>query len=348
MTSNDEMWASVVARDKSADGRFYYSVASTGVFCRPSCPSRLANRENVRFHATCAEAEAAGFRACKRCKPTAPVADDAVYAARIAEACRIIDQSDTPPPLEDLARAVGVSPFHFHRVFKAAVGVTPKAYAVAKRQSRVRENLTRSRTVTEAVHDAGFNSNGRFYAGSGDVLGMTPTSFRAGGADAEIKFAVGECALGSILVAQSASGICAIFLGDDPAALVRDLEDRFPRATLIGADGAFEALVAAVVGFIETPQSAFDLPLDIRGTAFQHRVWDALRRIPPGTTISYADLAQRIGQPSAVRAVARACAANAIAVVIPCHRVVRTDGSISGYRWGVERKRALLKTEADG
>ncbi len=344
-TGDGARWAAVVARDRTADGTFYYSVATTGVYCRPSCAARLPKRENVRFHKSCAEAEAAGFRPCKRCKPNdSPLAHR--HAVKMAEACRLIEAAEEPPSLEALARAAGLSPHHFHRLFKAIIGVTPKAYAVAHRQKRVRDNLTRSTTVTEAIHDAGFASSGRFYADASEVLGMTPTDFRAGGKNAELKFAIRECSLGLILVAVSDKGIAAIQLGDDPDALAHDLQDRFPRGRLIGADRAFERLVAKVVAFVEAPRTGLDLPLDIQGTAFQHRVWMALRDIPAGATATYAEIAKRIGRPEAVRAVAGACAANKIAVAIPCHRVVRLDGGLSGYRWGVERKRRLLEREA--
>jgi AraC family transcriptional regulator, regulatory protein of adaptative response / methylated-DNA-[protein]-cysteine methyltransferase len=342
---DEARWNAVVARDRSYDGKFYYSVASTGVYCRPSCPARLAKRANVRFHDTIAEAEAAGFRSCKRCRPNEP-ALDALHAAKITEACRFVEEAEEAPKLDELARRVGLSPYHFHRLFKAIAGVTPKAYMVAHRQARVRDKLRRTNSVTEAIYDSGFNSSGRFYADSTKILGMTPRAFRACGADAEIKFAVGECSLGSILVAASKKGVCAISFGDEPDALVRDLQDRFPKARLIGGDVDFERLVAKVVGFVEAPTIGLDLPLDIRGTAFQHRVWAALRDIPVGSTASYTDIAERIGEPKAVRAVAGACAANKIAVAIPCHRVVQNDGSLSGYRWGVDRKRALLDKEA--
>lgn len=239
-----------------------------------------------------------------------------------------------------------MSPYHFHRVFKSVTGLTPKSYAVAHRARRAREKLAGGSTVTEAVFDAGFNSSGRFYESANQVLGMTPTDFRAGGANTEIRFAIGQCSLGAILVAQSRRGVCAILLGDDPEALLNDLQDRFPRATLIGGDREFEQLVARVVGFVERPELGLDLPLDIRGTAFQQRVWQALRKIPAGATRSYAEIARSIGAPGSVRAVAQACAANALAVAVPCHRVVRSDGSLSGYRWGVERKRALLARES--
>jgi AraC family transcriptional regulator of adaptative response/methylated-DNA-[protein]-cysteine methyltransferase len=249
------------------------------------------------------------------------------------------------PALDDLAAAAGMSRFHFHRVFKAVAGLTPRAYAAACRAKRVRDELDRSVTVTDAIYSAGFNSNGRFYAASSGILGMTPTGFRAGGPGASIRFAVGECSLGSILVAASEKGLCAILLGDDPDALARDLQDRFRNASLIGGDEAFEGWVARVVGFIEEPRRGLDLPLDVRGTAFQQRVWRALCEIPFGSRATYGEIAAAIGEPGAVRAVAQACAASPLAVAIPCHRVVRSDGTLSGYRWGVERKRALLRRE---
>ncbi len=344
-TSDDARWAAVVRRDPAADGSFYYSVRTTGVYCRPSCGARLARRENVRFHATCTDAERAGFRPCRRCRPNEAGLTEQ-HAAAVARACRLIETAEELPSLEALARAARMSRFHFHRVFKAVTGLTPKAYAAARRTERVRDELTRGRTVTEAIYGAGFNSNGRFYATSGQVLGMTPTKFRAGGEGAAIRFAVGECSLGSILVAATDKGVCAITLGDDPEALVRDLQDRFPKAQLIGADKDFERLVAKAVGLVEAPALGADLPLDVRGTAFQQRVWQELRAIPPGTTTTYTEIAARIGAPESVRAVAGACAANSIAVAIPCHRVVRRDGALAGYRWGVERKRALLDREA--
>jgi AraC family transcriptional regulator, regulatory protein of adaptative response / methylated-DNA-[protein]-cysteine methyltransferase len=315
---NAERWAAVVRRDGHTDGLLYYAVQTTGVYCRPSCPARLAQREHVQFHATCDAAEQASFRPCKRCCPNAAA----------------------------LAKAAGMSRYHFHRVFTAITGVTPKAYAAAHRAQRVRDALSRTATVTEAIYRAGFHSHGRFYATSSEVLGMTPTHLRSGGHGTTIWFAIGECSLGAILVAKSDRGVCAIPLGDDPDELARDLQDRFPRANLIGDDGAFEQLVAQVVDFVEAPGIGLDLPLDVRGTAFQQRVWQALREIPAGETASYTDIANRIGSPNSVRAVAQACAANAPAVAIPCHRVVRNDGGLSGYRWGMERKRAQLEKEA--
>jgi AraC family transcriptional regulator of adaptative response/methylated-DNA-[protein]-cysteine methyltransferase len=342
---HDPRWTAVVMRDASANGSFYYSVATTGVYCLPSCPSKTALPKNVRFHATREEAEQAGFRPCKRCRPDQP-ALAIRHAARIAEACRLMEREVTAPPLAELARRAGMSPYHFHRLFKSIVGVTPRAYAVAQRAHKLRERLQRQDSITDAIFEAGYGSSSRFYEHADTLLGMTPTNFRQGGTAVEIRFAVGECSLGALLVASSARGICAISLGDDPEALVRALQDRLPRATLIGADSAYEAVIAQAVGLIDTPGQGFNLPLDIRGTAFQQRVWQALRNIPSGTTLSYAELAARIGKPGASRAVAGACAANMLAVAIPCHRVVRTDGSLSGYRWGVERKQALLEKEA--
>ncbi len=342
---HDPRWHQVVARDRSADGKFCYSVATTGIYCRPSCPSRTANPKHIRFHDTPGDAQAAGFRACKRCKPDQP-SSDLQNTRTIARICRLIEQAEEIPPLAELAAAADLSPGYFHRIFKAVTGVTPKHYAAAHRADKVRAGLGRASTVTEAIYDAGFNSNGRFYEKANEMLGMTPSAYRTGGANAAIRFAVGECSLGSILVAKSEKGVCAILLGTDPDALVRDLQDRFPRARLIGGDAAFETLVAHVVGFVEAPCLGLDLPLDVRGTAFQQRVWTALRQIPPGSTVSYSDVARTIGAPGAVRAVAGACAANTLAVAIPCHRVVRNDGALSGYRWGVERKRALIDREA--
>jgi len=342
---NDSRWAQVIARDRSADGQFWYSVATTGIYCRPSCPSRVANPKNVQLHDTLEEARATGFRPCKRCNPDG-LSLDAENAALVAKACRLIENSEEEPGLNDLASAVERSPSHFHRLFKAATGLTPKDYADAYRATRVREGLMTSNSVTEAIYDAGFNSSGRFYEKSTEMLGMTPTQYRSGGVNEDIRFAVGECSLGTLLVASSKKGIAAILLGGEPDKLVRELQDRFPKARLIGADREYEALVARVVGFIEAPGQGLDLPLDIRGTAFQQRVWRALQDIPVGRTVSYTELARRIGSPKAVRAVAGACAANNIAVAIPCHRVVRNDGSLSGYAWGVERKRALIAKEA--
>jgi AraC family transcriptional regulator of adaptative response/methylated-DNA-[protein]-cysteine methyltransferase len=334
-----------MARDAGADGKFYTAVATTGIYCRPSCAARRPRRENVRFFATCADAEAAGYRPCKRCKPNAPSLHQE-HAAKIARACRLIETAAEEMKLDDLAQAAGLSPFHFHRIFKATVGVTPKDYALAHRHKRMRDSLKGSRSVTEAIYGAGFNSTGRFYADAAKTLGMSPSRYRAGGADTEIRFAIGPCSLGATLVAATEKGVAAILLGDDPAALERELQHRFPRARLIGGDKSFGKLLAKVIAHVDAPGPSLDLPLDVRGTAFQHRVWAALCAIPAGTTATYAEIARRIGAPKAVRAVAGACAANPLAVAIPCHRVVRSDGGLSGYRWGVARKRALLEKEA--
>ncbi len=346
-TEQDARWAAVVARDARADGTFYYSVSTTGVYCRPSCPSRRANPKNVRFHASTADAERAGFRPCQRCRPGQPSVAE-VHAATVGNICRWLARAERIPTLEALAKRAGLSPYYFHRVFKAVTGLTPRAYAEAVRARRIRRTLKRSKSVTDAIYEAGFNSAGRFYHTADRFLGMSPRNYRAGGAGAEIHFAVGECSLGSILVAQSARGICAILLGDDPDALVKDLQDRFPRARLVGGDPSFEEVVARVVGFVEAPAIGLQLPLDVRGTAFQQRVWQALSEIPIGATATYADIAGRLGTPRSTRAVAQACAANPLAVAIPCHRVIKTDGSLSGYRWGIDRKQALLDREARG
>lgn len=346
LTQADPRWAAVLARSAAADGSFWYSVVSTGVYCRPSCAARTPRPENVRFHASCADAETAGFRPCQRCKPRQPSAL-AHHAESVTQACRILE-AEGATPLGTLAARVGLSSSHLHRIFKQATGLTPKAYAAAQREQRVRSALGQATdSVTDAIYEAGYQSSSRFYEKSGQVLGMTPTRYRAGGAAQHIRFAVGQCSLGAILVAHSGQGLCAILLGDDPDALVRDLQDRFAQAQLVGGDADYEALVAQVVAFVEAPGLGLALPLDVQGTAFQQRVWQALRSIPPGQTASYAEIAARIGAPAATRAVAQACGANALAVAIPCHRVVRSDGALSGYRWGVERKRALLQREAD-
>jgi AraC family transcriptional regulator of adaptative response/methylated-DNA-[protein]-cysteine methyltransferase len=344
-TLNDPRWSSIATRDAAADGKFYYAVATTGVYCRPSCAARLARPENVKYFENCAAAEGAGFRPCKRCKPDR-VGIAQQNTRKIAEACRLIEESEDVPSLAELAKYAGMSVYHFHRTFKATTGLTPNDYAAAHRGQRVRNSLERSNTVTNAIYEAGFNSSGRFYENTNKVLGMTPSQFRAGGTDTEIFFAVTQCSLGSILVAQSKKGVCSILIGDDPALLAQELQDQFPKANLIGGEPGYEAVVARVVALIEDPGIGLDLPLDIRGTAFQQRVWRALQQIPPGSTATYADIAKKIGVPKAVRAVAQACASNVLAVAIPCHRVIRMDGTLSGYRWGVERKRALLKREA--
>ena len=343
-TADDPRWLRVLARDKAADGAFWYSVATTGVYCRPSCPSRTASPGNVTLHDTLAEARATGFRPCKRCDPEGKGLQ-AEQAELVARACKLIEESEESPSLGALAEAAGLSPAYFHRLFKAQTGLTPKAYAAAHRAQRLRSSLAQGRAVTEAIYDAGFNSSGRFYEASTGMLGMTPGRYRAGGVREVIRFAIGETSLGAILVASSERGVTAILLGDDPEALAQELQRRFLKARLIGGDAGYEQLVARVVGLVEAPGLGLDLPLDVRGTAFQQRVWKALREIPAGSTATYAEIARAIGAPKATRAVAGACAANGLAVAIPCHRVIRNDGALSGYRWGVERKRALLDRE---
>lgn len=339
--TEDARWGALVRRDADFEPAFVYGVSSTGIYCRPACPSRLPRPENVRFFETGAEAVKAGFRACKRCRPDQA---EALHADRLNAICREIKAAETPLSLKVLAKRADLSPYHFHRLFKAHTGLTPAAYGRAMRGARLRESLKTSGSVTEALYEAGFNAPSRLYAQADAALGMTPSAYRAGGVKEEIRFAVGQCRFGAVLVAQSGRGVCTIALGDDADVLIRGLQDDFPQAHLIGGDAGFETHVAQVVGLIEDGQG-FDLPLDIRGTVFQQRVWQALRAIPAGTRLSYAQVAEAIGAPSAVRAVASACGANRLAVAIPCHRVVRSDGSLSGYRWGVARKEALLAGE---
>lgn len=343
-TINDPRWQKITARDKSADGQFWYSVITTGIYCRPSCPSRTPKPSNVTLHDTLESARASGCRPCKRCNPDGG-STDAANASLIAQACRLIETSEVPPSLEALANAINLSPAYFHRLFKTQTGLTPKSYASAHRARKVRDGLSLGLKVTDVLYDAGFKSNGRFYAQSSAMLGMIPKHYRKGGLHEVLYFAVAECSLGTVLVASSAKGVASILLGDEPDTLVRDLQDRFPKAKLIGADADYEQSIAKVIGFIEDPNRGLDLPLDVRGTAFQQRVWQALRQIPAGETATYAEVAQKIGQPTATRAVAGACATNHIAIAIPCHRVIRNDGSLSGYRWGIDRKRSLLSRE---
>ncbi len=345
-TEADPRWAAVKAKDATKDGTFVYAVATTGVFCRPSCGARLPRPENVSFFATTALATRAGFRACKRCKADAPPLAER-QAAQVAELCRMIEARDDVPSLDELAAKIGASRFHTQRIFKRTTGVSPRQYAAQLRATRVRDELRTSGSVTEAIYAAGYDSSARFYEHSNALLGMPPKTYREGGTELAIRFAVGQCSLGAILVAATERGVCAIALGDDPQALVDDLARQFPRARLHGGDAEFERWVAQVVALVEEPRLGLELPLDIRGSAFQQRVWQALAKIPVGTTMTYAEVATAIGAPQSVRAVARACATNPIAVAIPCHRVVRTGGGDSGYRWGIARKRELLARERE-
>jgi len=342
---DDQRWRAVMARDKDADGTFVFAVRTTGIYCRPSCPARRPKRENVELLDSPALAEAAGFRPCKRCRP-ADGDEGSDITALIAAACRHIERSRSLPSVTELAQTAMMSRAHFQRTFKAVTGLTPKGYAEAVRTRRLHAELAGAPTVTDAMYASGFSSSGRFYESARDRLGMPPAAYRAGGLDVTIAFAVAGTSLGAVLVAGTDAGICAVLLGDDPDLLARDLQDRFPRAALGPGDERFHRWVAAVVGQIERPDAASALPLDVQGTAFQRQVWEALRSVPVGTTTTYAELARRIGRPTAVRAVAQACGANHLAVLVPCHRVVRTDGSLSGYRWGVDRKAELLRREA--
>ncbi len=348
VASSDPRWVAVISRDMTKGDSFVYAVTTTGIYCLPGCPSRLPKAENVIFFATREAAANAGFRACKRCSPDS----SSLKTQRqnlVEELCRFIQDAEQTPSLAELSARAELSPYYLHRLFKQITGVTPNAYARMNRIKRVRAGLipgtNNKENISATAYAAGYQSNSRFYAEATQSLGMEPKKYRAGGMNTQIYFALGECSLGSILVAQSERGICAISLGDDPDVLLEELQTQFPHATLIGDDTHYEVLVAQVIGIIEQPHTPFDLPLDIRGTLFQQKVWNALQKISPGQTLSYSQLAELIGSPGASRAVASACAANVLAVAIPCHRIVRSNGELSGYRWGVARKQALLKRE---
>jgi AraC family transcriptional regulator of adaptative response/methylated-DNA-[protein]-cysteine methyltransferase len=339
-------FAALAARDRRADGRFVYAVMTTGVYCRPSCGARRPRAENVRFYADGAAAMAAGYRACKRCRPNG-VGDGEANEAMVAAACRRMAAAERAPLLAASAAEAGLSAFHFHRIFRAATGVTPRAFYEARRSERARRALAAAESVTAAIYEAGYESSSRFYAAAPGRLGMKVGIFRAGGPGERIEFATAACALGFVLVARTAVGICAISLGQDAGELQAGFAGRFAQAVLV-EDGGLGEEVRAVVAMIEAPGTGISLSLDIRGTAFQQRVWAALRRIPAGRTASYTGIARDLGKPRAVRAVAGACAANELAVAIPCHRVVRADGGLAGYRWGLALKRRLLDVERDG
>lgn len=347
--TDQERWEAVTSRDRRAEEAFVYAVVTTGIYCRPGCASRRPKRENVRFYDTGALAEADGYRPCKRCTPDAATAEERRLQV-IVQACRRIqaalDAGDDPPALADLAAGAGLSPSYFHRTFKRIVGVTPKQYAMERRANRARDGLPASPTVTDALYEAGYGSSSRFYRDARATLGMKPSTSRNGGTGARIRYTVAPCDLGWVLVAATESGVCAIYMGEAPQGLVGRLRARFPEAASVEDDPDLAAWVGAVVAFTDAPQVGLDLPLDIRGTAFQRRVWAALRQIPLGETASYGEVAARIGQPTAARAVAQACAANELALAVPCHRVVRGDGRVGGYRWGTERKEWLLEREA--
>ena len=333
----DAAWRAVLARDRAADGRFVTGVLTTGIYCRPSCAARHPKRENVRFFASGAEAGAAGLRACLRCKPDEVTRE----AAALEKALRLIDRAETPPSLEALARSAGYSPFHFHRLFKRATGVTPAAYARAKRARSMTMTLETNGRVTDAIYDAGYSGPGRFYADAKDRLGMTPSTWRDGGRGETIRWARAETSLGTMLIAATERGICRLSFDEGEAELRR----RFPNAAIEPGGAAMAELLARTVAAVEAPERPHDLPLDVRGTAFQEAVWGELARIPPGESLSYAALAARAGRPGAVRAAGTACGANRVAILIPCHRARRGDGSPGGYAYGLERKAKLLERE---
>lgn len=340
-------WTACLARDRSADGQFVFGVHSTGIFCRPSCAARRPRRAHVRFYESATQARRAGLRPCRRCDPEGG-GQDARDAARVERTCRLLETSSVPLPLSTLAQRAALSPFHFHRLFKRLTGMTPAAYQRAQRGERLRARLHAGDSVTEAIYAAGYGSSARFYAESDAALGMSARSYGRGGENSRIRFALARCWLGTLLVAATERGVCAILLGDDADELQKDLHRRFPRAQLQAGDQRFARLLSRVVRAVEQPALAARLPLDLQGTVFQRLVWEALRAVPAGTTVSYAEIARRIGRPRSVRAVGQAIGANPIAVAVPCHRIIRSDGSLCGYHWGSERKRALLEREAHG
>jgi len=340
----DECWAALEKRDGAAAGRFFYGVRTTGVYCRPGCTSRLPLRRNTVFFETTAAAEQAGLRACKRCRPTEPSAASRHLTA-IEKACALLRSSETTPSLGELADAACISRFHFHRVFKQITGVTPREYARSHQLGRLGERLDSGQPITASIYAAGFGSSSRAYEAAPAGLGMTPGTRRRGGSGETIRFVTVATPLGWALIAATARGICMTALGDDRDSLAAALRQRFPRAELVAEDAGLREWADRIVRFITAPEQNLDLPLDIRGTAFQARVWRALQKIPLGKTASYTEIAATLGQPKAVRAVAQACAANKLALVVPCHRVIRSDGELGGYRWGLERKRELLARE---
>ncbi len=353
LAGDDAFWQAVMERGRAVDDDFVFAVTTTGIYCRPSCPARRPHRRNARFFATPAKAEAAGFRACKRCnparRPDGTTPDRRTVA--VAHGCHLIETAEPMPTLKALAHSCGLSPAQFHRNFKSIIGITPKAYADGLRAGRLRAVLPQSTTITAAIYQAGFSAPSRFYAAAQGILGMAPKSFRAGGRGERIAHIIAQSSLGLVLMAFSAKGLCAVLLGEDRDELRADLRRRFAQAEHVEGDDELAAFAAEVIARIDDPAApsataGSTLPLDLRGTAFQLRVWEALRRIPPGQTLSYSQLAQNIGAPRAVRAVARACGANPLAVVVPCHRVVAAAGNLTGYRWEIKRKKALLAKEA--
>lgn len=344
--TDDNKWKAVVDNDSSADGTFYYAVKTTGVYCRPSCTSRLPNRSNIEYFRSCVDAETAGYRACKRCKPTTNSKAQEIEE-KVIQACRIIEASETNIKLDELAAQVNLSSYHFHRLFKKIVGVTPKQYALRQQSQRFQKSLNTSPSITDAIYSSGFGSSGSAYDKTQNQIAMKPKDYRSGAVGVTITYGLTCCFLGWVIVAATDLGICAIEFGDDPDELPDQVQDRFPKAQLKKAETGFDSLIKQVVDFIKAPEDTFQLPLDIQGTAFQQQVWNILRHIKPGKTLSYSEVANQIGNPRAVRAVASACASNKLAVVIPCHRVISKDGKVSGYRWGAERKKMLLESEEE-
>jgi AraC family transcriptional regulator of adaptative response/methylated-DNA-[protein]-cysteine methyltransferase len=347
MMQCDEYWRAVLAREKQYDGEFVYAVGSTGIYCRPSCPSRRPKREHVRFFALPAEAEQAGFRACVRCQPDKAVVVEP-HLELIRRMCQyLVEARDHRVTLDELARQFNLSPYHLQRTFKRLVGVTPRQFAEARRLEQFKEHLKRREPVTDAIYEAGYQSSSGVYRGSAEYLGMTPTSYQHGGLMESIRYSITPSPLGWLLVAATEKGICAVRLGDSEAELETLLSGEFPTATRRRDEVALGPWVNLLISYLNGAQPHLDLPLDIRVTAFQRRVYEALRAIPYGSTRSYQDVAKAIGRPKAIRAVARACATNPVALVIPCHRVVRGDGGLGGYRWGLDRKNKLLRQESN-
>lgn len=342
--NDDACWQAVKTRDATADDHFVVAVRSTGQYCSPSAVTILPARDNIEFFRDSAAAEAAGYTLSEASTPMPHY--PAKWLAIVKKSCYLIENAEQLPDLSTLANHCAVSSGYLHRIFKSVTGLTPKAYSEGLRAIRLREQLNNpQQSVSEAIFQAGFNANSRFYENASLRLGMTAKHYRRGAAGVTIYFALGQCSLGSVLVAQSEKGVCAISLGDEPDSLIEQFQQQYPHAILVGGDAQYEQTVAQVIGYIEHPGSTWHLPLDIQGTVFQERVWRALRDIPLGSTVSYTDIAEQLGSPKAVRAVAQACAANRLAIVIPCHRVVKRDGQLSGYRWGVARKEALLLRE---
>lgn len=342
--TDERRWQAVCERDACADGQFVFAVLTTGICCRPSCRSRRALRENVRFYPDVETAQAEGFRPCKRCQPE-KIAPQQQKVEKVAAACRLLEQ-EVPITLEALARQLAVSPYHFHRIFKSVTGMTPKAWQQAWRARRLREALGQGEKITDAALAAGFPDNSSYYQQADAMLGMTARQFRRGGENTDITWVCDDSPLGRCLVAESVRGVCAVLPGNDDASLYEELASIFPNARLHPGDDAFRLRVAQVFSHLADHRHPVSLPLDLRGTAFQLQVWQMLRQIPAGETRSYRQVAQSLGRPGAVRAVASACAANKLALVIPCHRVIRENGALSGYRWGTPRKAQLLAREA--